>query len=284
MFVPNVRILAACMSFTGLALSAPLATASDGSATLETLAGSYLSYVQASKAAAQEAPRSSDAIAQAIDRSAQVANVDAVNGVMALGILTASQDSQFKAGLATASTLMGKEQLVERLKSDISFASRIGGADAASRTAARVIGHGLAQVDASAAILGASAYSLQKFAWANQHVDPAVRLAAHAVARNTPVNLVQYSPVSGADGVAETPAPALSIGDTLLTNAALHALGEPLLTPTVAQSVSSSGCIRRANLNMRQCIAAAAFPFEQTFCLSKHGYEETNACMKAATR
>lgn len=72
--------------------------------------------------------------------------------------------------------------------------------------------------------------------------------------------------------------------DSLLAAAALLAVRDDAGAAGIVAGSTAATCTRRGYLNLRQCLAAGRFPYEQTFCLSVHSYAEQLGCLSDATR
>jgi hypothetical protein len=132
----------------------------------------------------------------------------------------------------------------------------------------------LSQMEVAATRLTDAAYSMQRQRWATQPIDTRARLTAMSQARFTPTRFTT-------DSVAQAE-PRAAVGSRVLAAAALLILDDAAGAEALATDPRARACVRRANLNVRQCQAVAKFPYEQSFCLAKHVYEETGACLKAA--
>jgi hypothetical protein len=246
---------------------------------LEGLADRFLSFaIETERAATPAAYASAPLIVDSVDRSATLIGPDLIDGARAAAIIAAAASPEFQAGIDTIGRPMGRDAFIARIKAEPGFVLTIPGVDAARARAGGVTGSAFGRIEASAAVLHQASYDIQRQRWTQTPVDKQARLSAIAARWQQPW------PLQGLK-VAEAPAAATpaSVGDGLLSAAALLAVRDDAGAVATLNRGSGRSCAVRAYLNLRQCIAAGRFPYEQTFCLAVHSYREQNGCLKDAT-
>lgn len=243
---------------------------------LYNMAGLFPAFAEeARRAALGESIVNAAQIANSIDRAPLLARSETIDGAKAYTVLAASMSAEFRAGITEVGTPMGREAFIARLVTDPSFVKSIPGYSNAKDLGASGFGSHLQTISQSATSLNQASYDLQRQAWTRTAVAKEPRLAALATSWNTPLasanfdgtNLVTTGNVNHA------------INDRIMAAAALYIIRADQQVIEMLQLGSGRSCAFRAYLNVRQCMSASKFPFEHTFCLSKHAQEEVKVCM-----
>jgi hypothetical protein len=220
-------------------------------------------------------------------------------GVVAYAALVALQEPTFVAALSSqaqgpadraafARSLMEQPALVMQTP---------GAAKAAALAAAALNRMGSGLVD-SGRSLKQAAFDIQRQSWSSELVSkPAERLAdvkaqgqassgLNAAETETLLSHV-VAARGGANDVSATIAPSGAVlrGLALAAVAMVGQAGEnrtEALSPLLADP-TTGGCLRRAKLNLHQCLAAAGPQFEDVYCAGVHAMAETGQCLVEAS-
>jgi hypothetical protein len=279
----TVRAAAAVTALACATAAAGTVAATAGASPLDQLAERFATYAQYADTMPDMAVRSAMSITQAVDRSAALSHAGLVQSARGYAALAAAQNPDFRSGVEAAAREMGQANLVAALTSSPANVRTVSGVDSGSEAAGEAVGLALSNLDEAARVTHAASYSLQRTAWARVRSDAAARLNAVRSATSTPL------PASGFTRAAITlpqgdAAGARPVNDTVMAAAALAVLGEDTSAVTLTADREGESCLRRAHLTFRMCLAAAGFPYEQTFCLSKHALEDTAACVRAGVQ
>lgn len=217
-----------------------------------------------------------EAVQNALMSTARLSSSGISEGAASYAVLAASAHAPFASSLQTAVNLLGRDVVLERLKTDPeAFLGLLASSNEAASIASGVMADGLAKMDKATQILGDAAYSVQKEAWAQREMDPQVVLAAHRTASTLPADL---SPLSASDmrnTRAEVP-----LDKRFLVAAAYHILGDDVASTKLIAKPTGKMCMNRVQLNVRQCLAASRYPYEHLFCLARHSFQESAGCVR----
>lgn len=226
----------------------------------------------------------------------------------AYAALSAAITPDFIAGVRDAAALYGEDALTEGLRRDPRYARSLPGGGEAVRVVVRTLAEDAETFRTAAARVNAQSYAVQDDAWAlSRHPSPDARLAVlnaaaadirpadpqttawlseHAADRAEQAGEERFRPFriafAGAGGrKGDTPRrTAVADIDGALTLAALSMLGDADATDaTLYRARQVDRCATMARLNVEQCVAAAAFPFEDVYCIGEHGLAEIAACI-----
>lgn len=216
----------------------------------------------------------------ALIMTARLSATELSEGAAAYGVMAAAAYPPFAASLQTARDLLGPDVVVERLTQDPDgFLRQIAGARQAALIGSGVMADSLAALDRAGHYLGEAAYGVQKEAWSQQEIDPQMLLAAYRAAATSPVSLAALTSTDMPEQAADTPLPS-----RLIVAAAFHALGEDGRATRLIARPAGRMCMTRAQLNVRQCLAASRYPYEHVFCLARHSFEESASCLHDTMR
>ncbi len=217
-----------------------------------------------------------EAVQGALMSTARLSSSGISEGAASYAVLSASAHAPFASSLQTAVNLLGRDTVLERLKSDPeTFLGLIAASNEAATIASGVMADSLAKMDKATQVLGDAAYSVQKEAWAQREMDPQLVLAAHRTASNTAADI---SPLSASDmrnTRAEVP-----LDKRFLVAAAYHILGDDVTSTKMIARPNGKMCMNRVQLNVRQCLAASRYPYEHLFCLGRHSFQESSSCVR----
>ncbi|MEK7661583.1 MAG: hypothetical protein AAB680_06045 [Pseudomonadota bacterium] len=252
------------------------APASEHVRSLYNMAGLFPAFAEeARRAALNENIINATQIANSIDRAPLLARSETIDGAKAYSILAASMSAEFRAGITEIGTPMGREAFIARLISDPSFVKTIPGYGNAKELGAAAFSSRLQIITQSAVSLNQASYDLQRQAWTRTAVAKEPRLTALATSWNTPLQVTNFDGTN----IATNGNSAQVINDRVMAAAALYIIRADQEMIEMLQLGSGRSCAFRAYLNVRQCMSASKFPYEHTFCLSKHAQEEVKVCM-----
>jgi hypothetical protein len=240
------------------------------------MAGLFPAFAEeARRAALGESIANAAQIANSIDRAPLLARSETIDGAKAYALLAASMSAEFRAGITEIGTPLGRDTFIANLVSNPSFVKSIPGYTNAKDLAASGFSAHLQTISQSAVRLNQASYDLQRQTWTRTAVAKEPRLSALATSWNTPLSSANFDATnlvtSGNTGQA--------INDRVMAAAALYIIRADQEMTEMLQLGSGRSCAFRAYLNVRQCMSASKFPFEHTFCLSKHAQEEVKVCM-----
>jgi hypothetical protein len=284
-FIGKTVVTGTAIGLVALVMCATPTNANQSERIFEQLAAHFLAFAEESERAALDAPNSATRMAHAVDRSGQVTSPRIGEGLSAFVVLVAAAHPEYRAGVEAKAHELGREQLMASIKADPSSVRQLTGYSSAVDLASASKNSAITRIKLAANSLGEAAYSLQRHPWAKQRVDMQGRLEAYTAASQAPYappvyDFVKVTSQPRASG-GETPG---GVSDRLLAAAALTVLDDTYGAMHLTQKPATHFCLRRARLNVRQCLAVSAFPYEQSFCLAKHGYEEPTGCLEAATQ
>ena len=221
-----------------------------------------------------------EAVQGALLSTARLSSAGISEGAASYAVLSASAHAPFASSLQTAVNLLGRDAVMERLKSDPeAFLGLVASSQEAATIASGVMADSLVKMDKASELLGAAAYSVQKEAWAQREVDAQLVLTAHRAASTSAVEL---SPL-GASDMRNTRAE-VPLDKRFLIAAAYHVLGDDVASTKLISRTSGKMCMNRVQLNVRQCLAASRYPYEHLFCLSRHSFQESSGCVRDAIK
>jgi len=241
-----------------------------------------------------------------------------VRAWLAYSSLIAEQHPQFLDDVRDVADYYGRDAAIAALANDPAYAGAFRYADQASEAVLEAIDEDSSQIRDLGEQYRESAYGLQNERWANAiSRDRQNRLAALRAADDISAPLVgdmfttsfiSETDIGAASSLfADTPArpslpsstPNLSLDTNIpyepdrvrvgriLSIAALRAIGDDstyseasiqvLLADPLAQR-----CISWARINLAQCVAAAHFEYEDSFCIAQHALIEVSNCLEAA--
>ena len=221
-----------------------------------------------------------EAVQGALLSTARLSSAGISEGAASYAVLSASAHAPFASSLQTAVNLLGRDAVMERLKTDPeAFLGLVASSQEAATIASGVMADSLVKMDRASTLLGEAAYSVQKEAWAQREVDAQLVLTAHRAASSSAVEL---SPL-GASDMRNTRAE-VPLDKRFLVAAAYHVLGDDVASTKLISRTSGKMCMNRVQLNVRQCLAASRYPYEHLFCLSRHSFQESSGCVRDAIK
>ena len=221
-----------------------------------------------------------EAVQGALLSTARLSSAGISEGAASYAVLSAAAHAPFASSLQTAVNLLGRDAVMERLKTDPeAFLGLVASSQEAATIASGVMADSLVKMDKASTLLGEAAYSVQKEAWAQREVDAQLVLTAHRAASTSAVEL---SPL-GASDMRNTRAE-VPLDKRFLIAAAYHVLGDDVASTKLISRTSGKMCMNRVQLNVRQCLAASRYPYEHLFCLSRHSFQESSGCVRDAIK
>jgi len=221
-----------------------------------------------------------EAVQGALLSTARLSSTGISEGAASYAVLSAAAHAPFASSLQTAVNLLGRDAVMERLKTDPeAFLGLVASSQEAATIASGVMADSLVKMDKASTLLGEAAYSVQKEAWAQREVDAQLVLTAHRAASTSAVEL---SPL-GASDMRNTRAE-VPLDKRFLVAAAYHVLGDDVASTKLISRTSGKMCMNRVQLNVRQCLAASRYPYEHLFCLSRHSFQESSGCVRDAIK
>ena len=221
-----------------------------------------------------------EAVQGALLSTARLSSAGISEGAASYAVLSASAHAPFASSLQTAVNLLGRDAVMERLKTDPeAFLGLVASSQEAATIASGVMADSLVKMDKASALLGEAAYSVQKEAWAQREVDAQLILTAH---RTASTSAVELSPL-GASDMRNTRAE-VPLDKRFLVAAAYHVLGDDVASTKLISRTGGKMCMTRVQLNVRQCLAASRYPYEHLFCLSRHSFQESSGCVRDAIK
>ncbi|WP_395778985.1 hypothetical protein [Aquidulcibacter sp.] len=221
-----------------------------------------------------------EAVQGALLSTARLSSAGISEGAASYAVLSASAHAPFASSLQTAVNLLGRDAVMDRLKTDPeAFLGLVASSQEAATIASGVMADSLVKMDKASALLGEAAYSVQKEAWAQREMDAQLVLTAHRAASTSAVEL---SPL-GASDMRNTRAE-VPLDKRFLVAAAYHVLGDDVASTKLISRTSGKMCMNRVQLNVRQCLAASRYPYEHLFCLSRHSFQESSGCVRDAIK
>jgi hypothetical protein len=242
---------------------------------------------------------SSDAgVARDIRATASYEPVQLEEGMIAYGAIVALQDGGFVDGVEDAAGRgAAREAFAERLIEDPFEATRLAGAEGATRRVEAALSVRAAPLVAAGSQVKAASYTVQHQSWSRAMV-------ANAQDRLAEVKSVSASRIETSEAddqammsrvVAFTSHPAIDspvrrvsgVEARALALAAEAVLGRAesrdrdRLAPLLSES-DSAECLRMAKLDLYQCMAVAGPSYEEMYCMGQHAIADTGRCIAAA--
>ena len=245
------------------------------------MAGNFSALVkEAQSAATPEGLENAKSIGHYLDNSPRLTGGNSIDGAKAMVIVTALSNTQFVNSVKQVSSFMGKEAFAAKLKENVAMVKSFDGYESAYKTASASLGLGIEKIDNASAYITQASYDLQKFNWAKTENDKHLHLIALANAKKAPVN---FTPINVSE-IVNNNANEVQINDKLLAAAALVAIDDNDGALSLLKLGSGEYCAQDAYLTLRMCVSASKYPYEHSFCLAKHAYEDANKCVKKALK
>ena len=219
-------------------------------------------------------------------------------GAVAYAALVALQQPAFVDALSSYSADPTERRgFIERLAATPELILRVPGASQAAAMASGALGEMGSRLVSRGQAVTAAAFTVQREPWAQEPIaEPAERLARIRAAGVTPgrlseretsqllKHLVERRTVHESSGADARPTTTVLRGLSLAAAAVLGQASE-----SRADSLSSlmrdpedGTCLRRAKLNLHQCLAASGPQYEDVFCAGRHAMVETGQCIVRA--
>lgn len=242
----------------------------------EQMAGLFSNFINDSvRFSDKENISNAPSIAKSLEGSAKNIHIEAIDGAKALALLASFEVEEFVNGVIDVAKFEGKEVLVQKLIDDPTYVNSFAGYETAKNRASGYLGWALSRSKESSAKLTKFSYDSQKLGWAKVPGDTQARLNAIAISWDAPNSKNQFKLSNMGSANVQIP-----IGDRILAASALVALGEQNSALEMLKIGGGKSCAKLAYLNLRQCVAATKFPFEQTFCMAKHSIDEYQGCIE----
>ena len=241
-----------------------------------------------------------------------------VRAWLAYSSLIAEQHPQFLDDVRDVADYYGRDAAIAALAADPAYAGAFRYADQASESVLDAIDEDSGQIRDLGEQYRQSAYGLQNERWANAiSRDRQNRLAALRAADDVSAPLagdlfttsfISETDIGAASSLFADIAPRPSLPSAtpnltldadvpyepdrvrvgrILSIAALRAIGDD--TAYTEQSIQAlladplaQRCISWARINLAQCVAAAHFEYEDSFCIAQHALIEVSTCLEAA--
>ncbi len=245
------------------------------------MAGNFSALVkEAQNAASPQGLENAKSIGHYLDNSPSLTGANSIDGAKAMVIVTALSNSQFVNSVKQVSDFMGKDALAAKLKENTAMVKSFDGYESAYKTASASLGLGVEKIDKASAYITQASYDLQKFNWAKTENDKQLHLIALANAKKSPAN---FTPINVTE-IVNNNETEVQINDKLLAAAALVIIGAQDDALSLIKLGSGEYCAQDAYLTLRMCVSASKYPYEHSFCLAKHAYEDANKCVKKALK
>jgi len=216
-------------------------------------------------------------------------------GAIAYGALAALQEPTFVEALGSYGRGSGERlALAQRLTESPELVLEFPGAQKAASRAAGALHRMGSDLVARGRSVKAAAYTIQREPWSQLAVAEAEERLARVKAQGAGASALTEAETQAllaqlvanrqdfADAAAGTSAtPAIVRAVALAAVAMLGHADEDradALTPLLSDR-SSGDCLRRAKLNLNQCIAAAGPQYEDVYCTGVHAMAETGQCL-----
>jgi hypothetical protein len=243
-------------------------------------ASRYVALVKEADRIATLNPLSADAIVSSLRLTARLSQRGMTEGAGAYIALTAASHAEFASSLATVVNLLGREVVLARLKENPqALFSLINGYESAMKLASGALSSSVATLGKAQDVLGEAAYSVQKDAWSQRVVDTPATLVMLRSEATAPAGLEEVTTWSLAPQISNDP-----ISQRYMLAASYRLLGDDVSATEILDRPPGRLCMNRVQLNVRQCVAASQYPYEQLFCLSRHSFGEAMTCVKDATK
>lgn len=221
-----------------------------------------------------------EAVQGALLSTARLSSTGISEGAASYAVLSASAHAPFASSSQTAVNLLGRDVVMERLKTDPeAFLGLVASSHEAATIAGGVMADSLVKIDMASPILGEAAYSVQKEAWAQREVDPQLVLTVHRVSSTSAVDLRPLGASDMRNTRAEVP-----LDKRFLVAAANHVLGDDIALTKLISRTSGKMCMTRVQLSVPPCLAASRYPYEHLFCLARYSFQESSGCVRDAIK
>lgn len=254
---------------------------------LNRLALRFVNFVDETQNAAKiESLSNAQNIANFVDNSPFYTRADTIDGAKALAIISAHKSQIFIENVKNISNFIGKDIFIQKLNENPELIKTIKGYEDAQMRANNVLEYSFAKIENAKSIIAQASYDLQKEKWSIIATDKQPRLEATQAAWNKEINLndSEFSKLSEFLNLNQTEYKAAKINDKYIIAAAILEISNEENALKIINLNSGKFCANNAYLNLRMCISATKYPFEHTFCLAKHGYEEFENCAKSAIK
>lgn len=253
---------------------------------------------------------SADEVTNGLQAVGRVSPDDLSIAWTAYAALSASVTPEYMDGVRGAVDLYGAERVAKGLRRDPRYARSLAGGDDAVRIIVTRLTDDADALRAAAARVDGQSYAVQDQPWAlTRHGAAQTRLAvltaaaadirpadpqltawlaeraSDTVERESEERFRPFRIASAFAGSGGRPAAAPhrtydGAIDGALTLAALTMLDEARGEDASLYSARQvKQCSAMARLNIEQCIAASAFPYEDVFCIAEHGINEVAGCV-----
>lgn len=224
-------------------------------------------------------------VSEALDTGSRHEPHQFETGMIAYAALAALEEPRFVEALKAQPD---HAELARRLAEDPAYALSLpGGGAAAARASGALISQGEA-LHSQGLRVKRSAYSVQHQAWSRRQVpDPRGRLARVKRLSSEPFHAEGgesariYAAMAQSERHGGPASPAVT---RAVAVAALNVLGRGGEGRRLMSEPATASCLRLANLDLYQCLAAAGPEYEDIFCLGQHAMAETGQCVVDATR
>ena len=238
------------------------------------------------------------AVARDIRAAASYEPIQLEEGMIAYGAIVALQDEAYVDGVEDAAGRgAARAAFAARLLEDPFEATRVEGAEEATRRIEAALSVRAAPLVAAGSQVKAASYTVQHQSWSRAMVanaqdrlaeiksvsasrietseadDQAMMLRVVALSSHPAID----SPVRQVSGV-EARALALA-AEAVLGRA--DSRDRDRLAPLLTES-SSAECLRMAKLDLYQCMAVAGPSYEEMYCMGQHAMADTGRCIAAA--
>ncbi len=215
-----------------------------------------------------------------LDKSSIYLKSETIDGAKAFAMLAALKSEDFKIGLDAEANKIGANELIILLTQNPDKIIEIPGFESAKQYAGAAFGNLEAKTILSAEKITKASYDIQKLNWSKNIIDKKVHMDALDNNYNASTDFAAID----ADTIITEGAKITPINNNIIAAAALFQLDNYDGAYTLLKPNSGNFCVKRAFLNIKQCIAATRYPFEHAFCLSKHSYTEPLNCASAAVK
>jgi hypothetical protein len=219
-----------------------------------------------------------DAVSNTIDRTTLFGRGEAIDGARAYTIIAAAKSAAFKAGIDKIGTPMGRANFIQSLTNNPNWVKTIPGYDDAVNAASLALSAQFAIIENNSAIFKQKSYDLQKSSIAKTLSPKEIRL------KNIEANFL--SPISASSGfngqIISGNVANQSVDVRLIAAAALYVIRADEQVLAIAKTNNASFCANDAKLDLKMCVAATKYPFEQSYCISEYYADKLGQCLHKA--
>ncbi len=229
------------------------------------------------------------------------------SGWVAYAALVAADDPAFAKSVQDEMVRMGgRDPFLSAIRQNPSMVLNFAGSDAAIDDILQFAAADATKIKTLSEVFISEAYSLQKVGWAKRKISPGMSRvdSARSWSYSRSSLATPYLPASMSYGVVQ---PGLASADALWTPswgnsaasfgrrasdatpilaralnlAARYSVGDvdKEAVATFARNDRANKCLANAKMNLDQCIAATRTPYEEMFCLGKHGLGDVSSCV-----